>query len=87
MGQSHHDFTTHGEVRYVAVDEIFVNRKKRRKLSEAKIAQYAKAYDNGDTFPPISVDDNGDFYTIADGRHRFQAQLLAGHRVVEVSVR
>lgn len=80
-------FHQNQSVRYVAVDEIFVNRKKLRKLSDAKIAQYARAYESGDQFPPISVDDNGGFYTIFDGRHRYQAQLSAGFAIVAVSVR
>lgn len=75
------------EVRTVRIDEIFVNRKKLRKLSEAKIARYIDDFERGDDFPPIAVDDNGGFYTIFDGRHRYQAQLRAGYQMVLVSVR
>lgn len=88
MGQSHQGLRAeHGTMRYVAIDEIFVNRKKLRKLSKAKINKYVHAYESGDDFPPISVDDNGDFYTIFDGRHRYQAQLRAGFTMIAVSVR
>jgi ParB-like chromosome segregation protein Spo0J len=71
----------------VPVSEIRVNHKKLRKLSGSKIAQYMRAYDRGDAFPPIVVEDNGSFYTINDGRHRYQAQLHAGYLTVEVVVR
>lgn len=71
----------------VPMNEIRVNNKKLRKLSGSKIAQYMRDYDRGDTFPPIVVEDNGSFYTINDGRHRYQAQLLAGYLTVEVIVR
>lgn len=71
----------------VPIDTIRVSEKKLRKLSAAKIAQYQTDYDNGDSFPPIRVDDNGGFYTIFDGRHRYQAQLHAGLCVVDVEIR
>jgi ParB-like chromosome segregation protein Spo0J len=88
MGQSHLGFRSErGTTCYVAIDDIFVSRKKLRKLSDAKITQYAQAYEGGEEFPPISVDDNGGFYTIFDGRHRYQAQLRAGFTLVAVSVR
>lgn len=70
----------------VDINEIRVNRKKLRKLSGAKIAQYLCDYERGDAFPPIVVEDNGGFYTINDGRHRFQAQLNAGFQMVEVII-
>ena len=75
-----------GELRCVDVDLIRVNPKKLRKLSMAKIRQYASDYDSGDYFPPIVVEDCGEFYTVRDGRHRFQAQLMIGCRPVEVSL-
>jgi|GEM_PF-1485130 len=75
-----------GELRYVDADLIRVNPKKLRKLSTAKINQYASDYDSGDCFPPIVVEDCGEFYTVRDGRHRFQAQLMIGCRHIEVSV-
>jgi hypothetical protein len=72
---------------FVPVTAIRVSEKKLRKLSNAKIRQYWRRYEAGDNFPPIKVEDNGGFYTIQDGRHRFQAQLLAGWTHVEVNVR
>ena len=72
---------------YVPVDRVRVNHKKLRKLSQVKIDRYAREYERGDDFPPISVDDCGGFYTIRDGRHRFQAQLLAGSQVIGITVR
>ena len=71
----------------VPMNDIRVNHKKLRKLSGAKIAQYLRDYDRGDSFPPIVVEDNGSFYTIRDGRHRYQAQLNAGFLTIEVIVR
>ena len=75
-----------GTTHIVPIDSIRVNRKKLRKLSQAKIARYECDYDLGNVFPPITVEDNGGFYTIRDGRHRYQAQLRAGYRLVEVEV-
>lgn len=75
-----------GELRVVDVAKIRVNPKKLRKLSLAKIRQYAEAYDYGDDFPPIVVENCGDFYTVRDGRHRFQAQLSIGMSSIEVSL-
>ena len=72
---------------YVPVDMIRVNYKKLRKLSQAKINRYAREYERGDDFPPIKVDFCGDFYTIRDGRHRFQAQQHAGITLIEVDAR
>lgn len=68
-------------------DKIRVNHKKLRKLSNAKIAKYRREYENGDDFPPITVDDCNGFYTIGDGRHRYQAQLGAGFSKIAVIVR
>lgn len=82
ISSSEHDGT-----RYVDASLIRVNAKKLRKLSQAKIRQYARDYEHGDDFPALSVSDCGSFYTIRDGRHRFQAQLLAGFRLVAVEVR
>lgn len=75
-----------GEIATVDIGMIRVNPKKLRKLSQAKIRQYAASYDKGDEFPPIVVENCGDFYTVRDGRHRFQAQLATGARLVEVSL-
>lgn len=75
-----------GEIRLIDVDSIRVNPKKLRKLSRAKILKYATDYDRGDSFPPIVVENCGGFYTVRDGRHRYQAQLIAGARLVEVSL-
>ena len=78
MGNSQH---------YVPIDAIRVNHKKLRKLSQAKIDRYFREYERGDEFPPIKVDFCGDFYTIRDGRHRFQAQLHAGYAMIAVDDR
>jgi hypothetical protein len=85
-----HDTTSsseYGEVHYVAVSVIRVNHKKLRKLSQAKILRYAVDYERGDDFPPIAVDDCGDFFTVRDGRHRLQAQLIAGFATVAIQIR
>lgn len=71
----------------VATDMIRVNHKKLRKLSNVKIAQYICDYEGGTDFPPITVDACDGFYTINDGRHRYQAQLAAGFTKVAVIVR
>jgi hypothetical protein len=57
---------------------IRVNARKLRKLSQAKIARYRADYEAGDDFPPITVLNCGGFYTVRDGRHRYQAQLACG---------
>ena len=75
-----------GETRIVDAATVRVNAKKLRKLSSAKIRQYSHDYDLGCEFPPITVEDCGEFYTVRDGRHRFQAQMAAGFRYIEVSI-
>lgn len=74
------------EIRVVDATEVCVNPKKLRKLSAAKIRQYMHDYDRGCDFPPIMVEECGGFYTVRDGRHRFQAQLSCGYRYIEVSI-
>ena len=73
-------------IRSISVDSVRVNQKKLRKLSRVKIADFVRAYERGDAFMPILVEDNGNFYTIREGRHRFQAQLLAGYHSIEVEL-
>ena len=73
------------EIRFVDAAMVRVNAKKLRKLSAAKIRQYAYDYDLGCEFPPITVEDCGEFYTVRDGRHRLQAQLMCGHHMIEVA--
>jgi len=75
-----------GEIRTVDVTDVRVNAKKLRKLSQAKIARYIDDYERGDSFPAITVEDCGGFYTVRDGRHRYQAQLACGYRRIEVSL-
>jgi hypothetical protein len=70
----------------VDITLVNVNRKKLRKLSQAKIRQYVGDYERGDDFPPIVVEDCGGFYTVRDGRHRCQAQLAAGYCKIWVVV-
>lgn len=74
------------EIRVVDATKVCVNPKKLRKLSAAKIRQFMRDYDRGHDFPPIRVEDCGGFYTVRDGRHRFQAQLSCGYRYIEVSI-
>ncbi len=81
-----HTRADHETPRYVNVEFINVNHKKLRKLSQAKIRQYLLDYERGDDFPPITVEDCNGFFTVRDGRHRYQAQLLAGHTKVSVVV-
>jgi hypothetical protein len=70
----------------VGIDAIRVNVKRLRKLSAVKICRYVTDYEAGAQFPAITVVDCGDFYTIRDGRHRFQAQLACGYQTVSVLV-
>lgn len=74
------------KIRVVDATEVCVNSKKLRKQSAAKIRQYMHDYDRGHDFPPIMVEECGGFYTVRDGRHRFQAQLSCGYRYIEVSI-
>ena len=48
------------EIRVVDATEVRVNPKKLRKLSAAKIRQYAHDYDRGCDFPPIMVESAAD---------------------------
>ena len=73
-------------ITHVDAARIHVNPKKLRKLSQTKIRQYAHDYDKGDSFPPIVVEDCGEFYTVRDGRHRLQAQLSIGIQSIDVSL-
>lgn len=70
----------------VDIADVNVNPKKLKKLSQAKICQYLCDYERGDEFPPILVEDCGGFFTVRDGRHRYQAQLLAGYDKISVIV-
>jgi hypothetical protein len=71
---------------FIPIESVRVNPKKLRKLSLAKIGNYAVCFEAGDDFPPISVNDCGGFYTIRDGRHRYLAQLHSGYRFIAVVV-
>lgn len=71
---------------WVDIATVRVNPKKLRKLSQAKILRYAHDYETGNHFPPIVVEDCGGFYTVRDGRHRLQAQLMIGCESIEVSL-
>lgn len=71
---------------YVSIHRINVNSKRLRKLSAVKICRYVADYEAGAQFPAITVVDCGDFYTIRDGRHRYQAQLACGFKVVAAIV-
>lgn len=51
MGDSHRN------TQLVKTSDIRVNHKKLRKHSQAKIGRYAREYERGDAFPPISVND------------------------------
>lgn len=77
---------THDVPQLIDIANVNVNRKKLRKLSQAKIRRYVLDYERGDDFPPIMVEDCGGFYTVRDGRHRYQAQLTAGYSKVWVVV-
>ncbi len=72
---------------YVPIEIVRMNAKKLRKLSQAKIRQYSAAFEAGCDFPAISVTHCGDFYTIRDGRHRYQAQIANGYRFILVALR
>lgn len=68
----------------VPITLIRLKEKKRRKLHPKKVAQYEQAYERGDEFPPIEVENCGTFYTIRDGRHRFIAQQNLEYRMIDV---
>jgi hypothetical protein len=72
---------------YVPIETVRMNAKKLRKLSAAKIRRYAADFEAGAAFPAISVTDCGGFYTIRDGRHRYQAQLANGYQFILVDSR
>ncbi len=72
--------------RVVPIDTVRLKEKKRKRLHPTKVAQYERDYERGDDFPPILVDDCGDFYTIRDGRHRYIAQQNLGYAMIDVVV-
>ncbi len=78
--------STTESTRYVGITQVNVNQKKLRKLSQAKIRQFMVDYERGDDFPPVLVEDCGDFFIVREGRHRYQAQLLAGYERIAVTV-
>lgn len=83
---ANHTTRLDSEAQYIDVELVHVSVKKLRKLSSTKVDQYMRDYERGDDFPPINVRDCGGFYTIRDGRHRFQAQLAAGYKMIEVII-
>lgn len=50
-------------------------------LNEIVVAQYKEAIENGDIFPPLLVERQGDKYVALDGNHRLRAHAQAGEAV------
>lgn len=73
--------------RTVPIESVRVNAKKMRKLHPRKVTQYEHDMERGDEFPPITVEDCGEFYTVRDGRHRYIAQKNLGYTMIDVVVR
>jgi hypothetical protein len=74
------------EVLVVPMHLVRVKAKKLRKLHPTKVAQYEQDFERGDEFPPIEVEDCGEFYTVRDGRHRYIAQKNLGYAMIDVVV-
>lgn len=59
----------------------------RVRLDDATVAEYAEAYQNGATFPPVIVFHDGSEYILADGFHRVMGANSAGFKDVLADVR
>ena len=56
-------------------------------LNQDTVGEYALALENGDIFPPVTTFFDGTDYWLADGFHRFAANVQIGARTVDVDVR
>lgn len=56
-------------------------------LDERTVAEYAEAFANGTTFPPVTVFSDGESFWLADGFHRVEAARRAGLADIDADVR
>ena len=59
----------------------------RVRIDLATVSNYAEHMKQKETFPPIIVYRNGEFYFLADGRHRLEAARSLGLLAIECEVR
>ncbi|GEM_PF-3909194 len=59
----------------------------RAELNKAVFQEYASAMQDGATFPPVIIFDDGENRWLADGFHRIQAARLAGQEEIAADVR
>jgi hypothetical protein len=76
------------ETRLVSIKNITVKDEvqQRVSLNEQCTTEYADEIRNGVKFPPMVVFDDGETLILSDGRHRYEAYLLAGVDTVEVII-
>jgi uncharacterized ParB-like nuclease family protein len=58
----------------------------RAEISQETVDDYALALENGDKFPPVTVFNDGVFYYLADGFHRYFAHLKLGRAGIHADV-
>ena len=59
----------------------------REKICQKTVDEYAQAMQDGTNFPPIELIDEGLFYFIADGHHRYEAAKKLGQESIEANVK
>lgn len=59
----------------------------RAEINHSVVEEYAEAFREGATFPPVTVYYDGKFYWLADGFHRVQATEAAGMRRIAADIR
>ena len=58
----------------------------RAQISQETVDDYALAMENGDKFPPVTVFNDGVYYYLADGFHRYFAHLKLGKAGINADV-
>ncbi len=59
----------------------------REKICQSTVDEYAKAMQDGASFPPIELIEEGPMYLIADGHHRYEAAKKIGQETIEANLR
>jgi hypothetical protein len=67
--------------------EVTTETQVREKICESTVDEYAKAMQEGASFPPIELIEEGPIYLIADGHHRYEAAKKIGLETIEANLR
>jgi hypothetical protein len=70
------------EPQYLPVADVHMSAKNQRKVSQARVRQYAADMEWGSDFPPIRVLAVGDHYVVRDGRHRLMAHIANNYPLI-----